>query len=192
METITREIIRNHDGHEAVYKFTTFIGVLSDISKHTTRPNLGRLQSHLQNVFQCEIIEKIQSPSGMPTLMLEVERGSPEGDLVRLAREANYRGLKSGQHWKVQEHFLANEEHTIAAEMPVFDENMLGCIDLVAYDLEFDIVKILDFKPNAHKEKHAATQLYWYRELLSKQSGIPKSKIECFYFDDMNCYRVKF
>lgn len=190
METITREIIRNHDGHEAVYKFTTYPVIYRDLGDYENI--LQKLFIYLKYVFHAEIPERAQSPSRMPTLMLQVERLNPNHEYVKYAKVANYIGLGSGQHWKIQEYFMQSNPYTIAVEAPVFDDNILGNMDLLNYNPESGMVEILDFKPNAHKEKHAATQLYWYRELLSKQSGIPKSKIECFYFDDTNCYKVKF
>lgn len=189
METITREIIRNHDGHEAVYKFTTYPVIFGE--SIIRKPNFLLLLKYLREVFECEIPSRLKSPSSMPTLILQTLRFS-DHEYIKYAKVANYFGLGGGQHWKLQEHFMMSNPYTMAVEAPVFDDDMLGNMDLLNYNQETDMVEILDFKPNAHKEKHAATQLYWYRELLSKQSGIPKSKIECFYFDDMNCYKVKF
>lgn len=190
METITREIIRNHDGHEAVYIYTTYDVVLDIAGKRLTEI-ARKLFNYLADCLTCEIPERLLSPSGMPTLLLQTELIAQDV-YVQMAKAAEYRGLRAGQHAKIQGHFLANNPATFATELPVFDEKMTGCIDVLNYDVVSDSIQILDFKPNAHKEKHAATQLYWYRELLSKQTEIPKSKIECFYFDDMNCYKVKF
>jgi hypothetical protein len=43
---------------------------------------------------------------------------------------------------------------------------------------------VWDYKPNAAKERYAATQVQFYSMMLSKRTGIPLEKFRCGYFDE--------
>lgn len=107
-------------------------------------------------------------------------------------------------HSKVQLFMLENDSHTIAMEVPLwlhaheFDsyetifqstEPLSGHIDVLR--LEDGKIWIWDYKPNAHKEKYAATQVYFYAFMLSKRTGIPLEHFRCGYFDHNHSYVFK-
>lgn len=96
---------------------------------------------------------------------------------------------------------LENDANTIAMEIPLWlheheleeYEKIFSCktpltghIDLVR--IENGKIWIWDYKPNAHLEKYAATQTYFYAYMLSKRTGIPLSEFRCGYFDAVNTY----
>jgi len=98
----------------------------------------------------------------------------------------------------LQQWFLLNDPHAIVAELPVWmDGNeskehlelrfpLTGHIDLLRYHDEK--VEIWDYKPKAHKEKWAQTQVYFYARLLSLRANIPLGDIVCGYFDESTAF----
>ncbi|MBS3162655.1 PD-(D/E)XK nuclease family protein [Candidatus Woesearchaeota archaeon] len=104
-------------------------------------------------------------------------------------------------HPKVQMFMLEEDSSTIAIEVPLWlhanelsgyekifnSKNPLtGHID--ALRVEDDKIWIWDYKPNAHKEKHASTQTFFYAYMLSKRTQIPLENFRCGYFDSNNTY----
>ena len=63
---------------------------------------------------------------------------------------------------------------------------LTGHIDILR--IENNKIWVWDFKPNAHREKYADTQTFFYALMLSKRSGIPLTEFMCGYFDDKNTY----
>ncbi len=99
-------------------------------------------------------------------------------------------------HSKVQLFMLENDYETVAIEVPIWlnsdeisgykemfgsDEPLTGHIDVLS--VEDGLIWVWDYKPNAHKEKYADTQVYFYSLMLSKRTGIPLDKFRCGYFD---------
>ena len=110
-------------------------------------------------------------------------------------------GMQGTAHGNVQLFMLQNDKDTVGVEVPIwldeheysklgfsFDEvgSLSGHIDVLR--IEDGCVWIWDFKPKAHKEKHADTQVFTYAVMLSFRTGIPLSQFRCGYFDQHNCY----
>ena len=107
-------------------------------------------------------------------------------------------------HSKVQVFMLENDSNTIAMEVPIWlhanefpgyssifnsEETLSGHIDVLR--VENGHIWIWDYKPNAHKEKYASTQVYFYAIMLSKRTGIPLEYFRCGYFDHNHTYVFK-
>ena len=96
------------------------------------------------------------------------------------------------RHSLVETFFLINDANTIATEVPVWfwdkEENASysGHIDLV--QIRRGGIFIMDYKPDASKEKKATAQLAAYAKALSFRTGIPHSKFRCGWFDDKDYY----
>ena len=119
--------------------------------------------------------------------------------LARIGLDSNY---YDEAHMNVQMFMLAYDEKTIAIETPIWlhPEEYPGFNELFGSDLplsgHIDLVRIeddgkiwiWDYKPNAHREKYADTQTYFYAVMLSKRTNIPLEKFMCGYFDDKNTY----
>ncbi|MFP4568036.1 MAG: PD-(D/E)XK nuclease family protein [Candidatus Woesearchaeota archaeon] len=118
--------------------------------------------------------------------------------LARMGLESNY---YEDAHTNVQMFMLSYDEKTIAMEIPIwihpeefqhfkelFKDKMplTGHIDLLR--IENNKIWVWDYKPNAHREKYATTQTYFYAYMLSKRTGIPLTEFMCGYFDDKNTY----
>lgn len=118
--------------------------------------------------------------------------------LARLGLDSNY---YQDAHSNVQMFMLSYDEQTIAIEVPIwlmpqeleqfqeiFKETkpLTGHIDILR--IENNKIWVWDYKPNAHREKYATTQTYFYALMLSKRSNIPLENFMCGYFDDKNTY----
>ncbi len=121
--------------------------------------------------------------------------------LARIGLDSDYYG---DNHLNVQMFMLAYDQNTVAIEIPIWleaeeyenykdlfgtEKSLSGHIDIVR--IENGLVWIWDYKPNAHREKYADTQVYFYAFMLSKRTGIPLKKFMCGYFDDKNTYVFK-
>ena len=122
----------------------------------------------------------------------------PVNHMARIGLESNYYG---NAHLNVQMFMLAYDQSTIAIEVPLWleahelksfenlfnsDEPLSGHIDVLSFD--GDNIWIWDYKPNAHREKYATTQTFFYALMLSKRTKIPLKNFRCGYFDDKNTY----
>jgi hypothetical protein len=129
--------------------------------------------------------------------------GHEVSQLTRCGLEQNSERYSSN-HSKVQVFMLENDDKTIAVEVPLWLEEkevndykgifrtrepLTGHIDLLR--MEDDKVWIWDYKPNAHMEKYATTQTYFYALMLSKRTGIKMDKFRCGYFDSAYAYVFK-
>ena len=92
------------------------------------------------------------------------------------------------RHQTIQDFMLKNDSTTIATEVPVYlkynNEIITGHIDFL--QLRFNKIHILDYKPEAEKEKHAISQVYLYALALSNLTKIPLKCFTCAYFDEKN------
>ena len=174
------------------YWFRTFDGLEKFEREDGTR---GRLCCFLGFVLETGIpLTFIAGDSvgvtELPLLVCSSERR--DDPICEIARRANASGNGNRQHDILQKYFLENDEFTIAAECPVWDleKNILGHIDLIR--LVGDKVELWDYKPNAHREKKAASQILRYRNLLAKNTSIPIANIQAGYFDEKDAYFLKF
>lgn len=93
------------------------------------------------------------------------------------------------RHHKVQEFMLINDMSTIACEIPIWfwdknrDMGICGHIDIL--QIRQNKIYVLDFKPDADKEKESkvASQLYLYARGLSFRTKIPLQGFRCAWFD---------
>ena len=112
------------------------------------------------------------------------------------------------RHEVVQDFMLANDTATLACEVPVylysreagrfrllrdsdldFREGATGHIDLV--QIKYGYVHLLDFKPEAAKEKHAMAQLFFYALALSARTGIWLRNFVCGWFDEKDYFEFR-
>lgn len=96
---------------------------------------------------------------------------------------------------------LINDSVTVAVEIPVyltaedlayyrgrgfalnFDSSVItGHIDFL--QIRNGYLHILDYKPDAKKERHAHVQLTIYALALSRRSGLPLKHFKCAWFDE--------
>lgn len=111
------------------------------------------------------------------------------------------------RHDALQKFFLANDSATVAVEVPVWltpedikhfkerlgfripfelDAPLTGHIDFV--QVRNGNIHILDYKPDAAKERHAHEQLTFYALALSRRTGLKVSDFRCAWFDERDYY----
>ena len=97
------------------------------------------------------------------------------------------------RHKVLQDFMLRNDTATIAVEIPVYlnlnNKLLTGHIDFL--QLRFNKIHVLDYKPEAEKEKHAQSQVYLYAKALSEITKIPLYKFTCAYFDEKNYFEFE-
>jgi transposase-like protein len=108
------------------------------------------------------------------------------------------------RHWFVEKTMLDNDTATIATEIPVYldtshsnmpflkslattDGFITGHIDIL--QVKNDCVYILDYKPNAQKEKPLG-QLFVYACCLSRLAGVHFAKIKLAWFDESDYFET--
>ena len=170
---------------------------------------LGNLKTFLNDVFdKCPNHYFNGGPRGsalkfrLPVDLISI----PGHDIATYARnglEVNKERFKHA-HPQVQSYLIENDPTTVAMEVPLWMEQhemkefvdlfgtiepLTGHIDILR--VENDYVWVWDYKPNAEKEKYAATQVYFYAYMLSKRTHIPITQFRCGYFDDNHTYAFK-
>lgn len=99
------------------------------------------------------------------------------------------------RHSLVERFMLINDTATVACEVPVWyweksiDSGVTGHIDLL--QIRNKEVVILDYKPNAAKDRKASQQLYHYAVALSFRAGVAFDRIRCAWFDESGYYEYK-
>ncbi len=188
-ELLTRKfLVERSNGYVVSYPFTTY----SCIWKLPDDPVLSKLYTYFQQLFiegaNGNVVSGLKSVSAGNKLVLDVVQ--KPSDLTELARGAAYHDAGRYQHRVVERHMLENDPKTIAVEIPVWDDEWVGHIDQLRVMGEVGncYLQLPDFKPNAHKETKAASQVFRYRALLAKRTGIPLDKIEALYYDDTHAY----
>lgn len=162
-----------------------------------------------------------KSVSQLP-LMKGVTAKKIDDPIVQDAEMAGYEGGGQDQHRIVQRHLMKFNSSIIASEVPVWNdctcqfdsplscwcgtsggcvciapeacecELVMGHIDYIQWDKARKVLRVLDFKPAAFKEKKAASQLCRYGHLLADRLGIDPKSIELIYFDKDEAYQVIF
>lgn len=184
MDRISRTFTKiRSSGYTTTHIFTTFSFVFFDSNE---------LLSYLVKLFSCGAdIQKKLSASTAKSLMLEMQPVE-NSELVELTIASKAIGNGKNQHFILEQYFLKKDQYTLATEVPVWSEkyNMSGFIDILR--VKNKRIQICDFKPYAHREKKekALTQLWYYREMLKGAIEGMNMPIDCFYFDDQNCYKL--
>jgi hypothetical protein len=188
---------RVHDGgtfEQSVY-FTTYNTVFEIASKlaggEKISTDFGRLAVYLAQVFWSGVEDATGKKSVSAGPLLQCDWAPLKSDLPGYAADANYDEQGQFQHRIVQRYLMKNDPKSFASEVPVWDEEFHGHIDLIRVHGP-NLIEVADFKPNAKNEKKAATQVMRYCHLLSKRTGIPLSNMCATYFDKDNAYTVPF
>jgi hypothetical protein len=167
-----------------------------------TKNGLDKLKQFLDDMFEnCPHDYFEQGPRGsalkfkLPNVNLHCITGHEVSSLAEIGLKENAMRYKSN-HSKVQMFMLENDNQTVAMEVPIWlkpeeldaynqvfntEEPLTGHIDVLR--LQDGKVWVWDYKPNAHKEKYADTQTYFYALMLSRRTGIPLESFRCGYFD---------
>lgn len=137
------------------------------------------------------------------------DRNLPHLSLRLVRKETNAQGLaklglllakrSKDRHPAIQHFMLVNDSATVAVEVPVYlypyeapdlglTGTLTGHIDVL--QVRGRHVWILDYKPDARREKYAKYQIYLYARALSVRTGIPLRRFAMAYFDDKDYFEV--
>ena len=202
--------------HSQVYEFQLHKAKLELLKGELPERKFSALKSYLESVsgegfphhvFRVcdEVLE--QRASRIKGELLEAKKLEKENQANRLAELAltacsdNYK-----RHSAVQDFMVANDSVTVAAEVPVYLTNddiayykkkgfsfdfrdyrtpITGHIDLV--QVRNGCIHILDFKPEAGKEK-PIEQLVVYALALASRTKLAVKDFKCAWFDDSAYY----
>jgi hypothetical protein len=147
-----------------------------------TRENRER-SSQYPVILQAEVIRKDNYATRLAGLALQIAPSHTK------------------RHEMLQRFMLLNDSATIAVEVPIYltpddfayfrargftfpfgDNPITGHIDFL--QLRSGFLHILDYKPEARKERHAVTQLTIYALALSRRTGLPVKAFKCAWFDE--------
>ena len=128
-----------------------------------------------------------------------------EGHEVCLLAELGQKhGKYKTAHSNVEVYMLENDANTVCVELPIWllpneidlyrklfecEDPLTGHIDILR--VEDGNIWVWDYKPNAHKEKYADCQTFFYALMLSKRTGIPLERFRCGYFDEHSAFVFK-
>ena len=138
------------------------------------------------------------SDANLPDLTLRLVR--KDTNAVELAKLGLLLAKKArDRHPAIQSFMLTNDSATVAVEVPIYlhpqeapdlelSGILTGHIDFV--QVRGNRVWILDYKPEARREKRAKFQIYLYARALSVRTGIPLSRFALAYFDDKDYFEV--
>lgn len=179
MEKIIRNIERKRGDKIVIHSFTTFPIIFTRKTP---------LLAHLAKVFEEGLPIRPTTCSQLPQLKTQWKK--VEGSkFVEAAKNAGYRGFSNNQHRIVQDYFLKNVKGTLAVEVPVYDDEATGLMDFLMTEEKRLIIP--DFKPEVSKcLPDAMSQLWRYREMLHRNTMIPRNVIDCYAFDDQECYQL--
>ncbi len=109
------------------------------------------------------------------------------------------------RHETLQKFMLVNDSATVAVEIPVYltgediayyrdrgftldfeNDFITGHIDFL--QIRDGYLQILDYKPDARKEKHAHVQLTIYALALARRASLPLKYFKCAWFDDRDYF----
>ena len=138
------------------------------------------------------------SDANLPQLTLNLVR--KETNAQALAKLGLLLAKRSkDRHPAIQHFMLANDSATVAVEVPVYLQPheapdlqlsgaLTGHIDIL--QIRGRRLWILDYKPDARREKFAKYQIYVYARALSVRTGIPLRRFAMAYFDDKDYFEV--
>lgn len=189
MEKITRFIQRpRENGYIQTFPFTTWSVIFTQGKEGNSYGENAMLQ-YLLKVFFFGLPRRSKSPSQLPEIFCQTKR-EVNGEFSNFALDAGFIGAGNRQHAIVEKHFMDNHPDCIGTEVPIYDNEIEGCMDIVLMRKDPFKISILDFKPNAAKEKRAGAQLMAYQKALGFQTGIAPTDIDLYYFDEINTYKV--
>ena len=195
--------------HKQVYRFQLHRAKLEILLKIARHRHLAPAKDYLEAIgqdfphgmFQTTEHRSSKFPTKLSTPIVRKENYATRlAALVLPTAAANKK-----RHETLQRFMLLNDSATVAVEIPVY----LTDADIAYYrdrgfklDFENDLVtghidflqvrdgylQILDYKPDARKEKHAHVQLTIYALALARRANLPLKNFKCAWFDEKDYF----
>lgn len=187
--------------HKQEYKFG-FHRLKTNMLCKRTFPQIRHYLWHISEHCPNDLFQRSDgarcSDGNLPNLSLRLVR--KETNAQALAKLGLLLAKRSKERHPAIQHFmLVNDSATVAVEVPVYlypDEApdleltgaLTGHIDVL--QVRGNRVWILDYKPEARRERYAKYQIYLYARALSVRTGIPLRRFAMAYFDDKDYFEV--
>jgi len=187
--------------HKQEYKFA-FHRLKTNLLCKRRFPQIRRYLWRISENCPNEVFQRSDgarcSDGNLPHLALHLVR--KETNAQALAKLGLLLAKRSKERHPAIQHFmLVNDSATVAVEVPVYlypyeapDLELTGALTghIDVLQIRGNRVWILDYKPDAKREKQAKYQIYLYARALSVRTGIPLSQFAMAYFDDKDYFDV--
>jgi len=195
--------------HQQVYRFQLHqakLALLLDTPEHkqlsAVRGYLGTVGVH----FPHHLFQETQHRSSKFPAELNPPVIRKDNHATRLAALALPTApTNKKRHETLQRFMLINDSVTAAVEVPIYlTREDIAYYRSRGFDLNFEtdiitghidflqirngLLHILDYKPEARKEKHAHVQLTIYALALSRRVGLPLRYFKCAWFDEKDYF----
>lgn len=205
-----QNIIRTYElEHRQIYRFQLHrakIELLLAAQRHrhlaTINDYLGTVNAHFpHHLFQSDGHRSSKFQAQLAPPIARKENHATRTAALVLPTAPNNRK----RHETLQRFMLINDSVTVAAEIPVYltkEDIVYFRANGFALDFDSDIITghidflqvrngylhVLDYKPEARKEKHAHVQLTIYALALSRRANLPLKNFKCAWFDDKDYF----
>jgi PD-(D/E)XK nuclease superfamily len=195
--------------HKQVYRFQVHRAKLQLLLEHRRQRHLASVRNYLEGVgddFPHGIFQATEHRSSKfpTTVAIPITRktnyATRLAELVLPSAIANKK-----RHETLQRFMLANDSATVAVEIPVYlTKEDIAYYRSQGFNLDFDsefitghidflqvrdgYLQILDYKPDARKEKHAHVQLTIYALALARRANLPLKNFKCAWFDERDYF----
>src|SRR5712692_3141844 len=191
--------------HQQVYRFQVHLAKLALLLEPSAHQHFASLNDYLTTVGQAfphKLFQSIEHRSSKFPTELTPPITRKENHATRIATLVLPTSpTNKKRHETLQRFMLINDSVTAAVEIPVY----LTSEDIAYYrsrgfalDFDADVITghidflqtrngylhILDYKPEAKKEKHAHVQLTIYALALSRRLNLPLRHFKCAWFDE--------
>lgn len=187
--------------HKQEYKFA-FHRLKTNLLCKRRFPQIRRYLWHIVENCPNDLFQRSDgarcSDGNLPDLTLRLVR--KETNARALAKLGLLLAKRSkDRHPAIQNFMLVNDSVTVAVEVPVYlhpheatDLKLTGALTghIDVLQIRGNRVWILDYKPDARKEKFAKYQIYLYARALSVRTGIPLRRFALAYFDAKDYFEV--
>lgn len=195
--------------HQQVYRFQLHRAKLELLFQNARHHHLAPAQKYLEEIgedFPHGMFQTTEHRSSKFPTKLAIPITRKENYATRLAALVLPSAIANKKrHETLQRFMLANDSATVAVEIPVY----LTAEDIAYYrghgfelDFENDVItghidflqvrdgylQILDYKPDAMKEKHAHVQLTIYALALARRANLPLKNFKCAWFDEKDYF----
>ena len=195
--------------HQQVYQFQVHRPKLQLLLQSPPHQHLAAVRGYLEGVnarFPHDLFLRTDHRSSTFPATINPPISRKENHATRLAALALPTSpTNTKRHETLQRFMLINDSVTIAVEIPVyltradiayfreggfvlhFDSDVItGHIDFL--QIRNGYIHILDYKPEARKEKHAHVQLTIYALALSRRANLPLKNFKCAWFDEYDYF----
>jgi len=195
--------------HKQVYRFHVHQAKREILLQQTAHRHLAPLKDYLSRVgsdFPNHLFQETEHRSSKFPASIHPPIQRKENHATRLAGLALPTSpTNKKRHETLQRFMLINDSVTVAVEIPVFlTRDDIAYYRTRGFNLEFDsnvitghidflqirngYLHILDYKPEARKEKHAHVQLTIYALALARRTHLPLKDFKCAWFDEKDYF----